>query len=533
MAALSTAYYYATGSVSVASGGTTVTGAGTLWSALVKAGDLIELSGLQARIKEVVSDTALTLLLPWPGAAQSGAAYAITFGSPTRFEGAYVAESARTLIAKLGIIDDAVPYYAVKSVGTNAPPASPVTGDSYVIGTVPSGVWVGYVGYIARWSGTAWVYTPAAFGMIALDQSTGYTYMRGASDWVATPNTTSEIMNALASAVPALWWLASGYQLDATAAALVANAVTQKCMISGASVAFDSLFVRTGGSKIVEGADGGPTVVAANAPAYNYASGQRRYLLEGTATKLLFPNAAPTAAFTLTVTAQSYTLSFWGTGTYALSGAHTATVTGTGANVRTKYTFTPTAGSLTLTPSGSIAYADLEPGSVATSSVVTTSSAVTRAADVCQWSSAAAALLSAGGPNTIALRASVLTRIAAQNIISGPSGSILLRSSTSESSSHQLILAGAASGIMMGSSVLPGTFGAVMAWDAAGRSGAMSGGVGLVGDATPLTMSTSSMYFGSYSGMQAGTRLEISELCIWPRKGSGSAIQSQAHVYGA
>lgn len=105
-------------------------------------------------------------------------------------------------------------------------------------------------------------------------------------------------------------------------------------------------------------------------------------LIENSATNILL-NTLSLSTQTVTVSAVEYTLSFYGTGQIVLSGAKVATVVGTGAYpVRTVYTFTPTAGSLTLTVTGTVSRAQLETGSKATSWISTTGSAVTRAADV-------------------------------------------------------------------------------------------------------------------------------------------------------
>lgn len=73
------------------------------------------------------------------------------------------------------------------------------------------------------------------------------------------------------------------------------------------------------------------------------------------------------ATQSVTVTAVAHTLSFTGTGTVTLTGASIAgPLIGTGAGNRVSLTFTPTAGSLTLTVVGSVTLAQLELGSTAT-----------------------------------------------------------------------------------------------------------------------------------------------------------------------
>lgn len=104
-------------------------------------------------------------------------------------------------------------------------------------------------------------------------------------------------------------------------------------------------------------------------------------LSEPQRTNLLL-NSASLATQSVTVSATAYTLSFEGTGTITLSGASTAgPLVGTGATDRVSLTFTPSAGSLTLTVSGTVAYSNLEAGSFRTSPIVTAGSTVTRNGD--------------------------------------------------------------------------------------------------------------------------------------------------------
>lgn len=85
----------------------------------------------------------------------------------------------------------------------------------------------------------------------------------------------------------------------------------------------------------------------------------------------------------VTVSATAYTLSFYGTGTVTLSGAYSGSLVGGGLYpTRSTLTFTPSAGSLTLTVSGSVKFANLEAGSFATSFMPTAGAAFTRSPDV-------------------------------------------------------------------------------------------------------------------------------------------------------
>lgn len=123
-----------------------------------------------------------------------------------------------------------------------------------------------------------------------------------------------------------------------------------------------------------------------------FASGELRrtdkgVLIEGARTNL-FLNSATGVTQSITVTAAAHTLSFRGTGTITLSGVSTAgPLVGSGANTRVTLTFTPTAGSLTLTVTGSVTNVQLELGAFGSSWIPTAGASVTRNLDALNVSS--------------------------------------------------------------------------------------------------------------------------------------------------
>jgi hypothetical protein len=152
---------------------------------------------------------------------------------------------------------------------------------------------------------------------------------------------------------------------------------------------------------------------AVDAPRWDYdpATFQLRGLLIEAARTNLLLNSAALSTQSVAVTAQAYALSFYGTGTITKSGTATGALIGTGAGQRVSQTFTPTAGSLTLTVAGTVSNAQFEVGQFPTSHIPTAGVAVTRSSDVAVmtggnfsgWFNAAAGTFAADTFHTIAL----------------------------------------------------------------------------------------------------------------------------------
>ena len=92
----------------------------------------------------------------------------------------------------------------------------------------------------------------------------------------------------------------------------------------------------------------------------------------------LFLNSDTLSTQGVTVTADPYTVSIEGTGSITFSGVHTGTLQGVSGQ-RVSVTFTPTAGTLTCTVSGTVTKAQIEKSTYATLYIPTAGTPVTRA----------------------------------------------------------------------------------------------------------------------------------------------------------
>ena len=115
---------------------------------------------------------------------------------------------------------------------------------------------------------------------------------------------------------------------------------------------------------------------------YDPVTGRGALLVEGARTNLLL-NSDTLSTQNVSVAGVAHTLHFTGTGTVTLSGAATGELVGAGDGEinRVSLTFTPSAGTLTLTVSGSVKFSQLEAASTPSSYIKTEASQATRSAD--------------------------------------------------------------------------------------------------------------------------------------------------------
>jgi len=121
--------------------------------------------------------------------------------------------------------------------------------------------------------------------------------------------------------------------------------------------------------------------VASGLPRIDFTGGTGHIILEPASTNL-FLNSSTLSTQDVTTSANSFTVSFYGTGSITLSGTHSATINGTGTNDRVFLTFTPSSGALTCTVSGTVTNAQIEQQSFATSYIPTSGSSATRNQDL-------------------------------------------------------------------------------------------------------------------------------------------------------
>ena len=324
------------------------------------------------------------------------------------------------------------------------------------------------------------------------------------------------------------WWKSAQHFLDGVAPGFFIDALNKRYSISNHAATIGDLLMVTNASTIRTYIDksGVLQTAPANTPRIDWASSVPELLLEGASTNLLL-GSATLATQSVATTAQSYTLSFWGTGTVTLSGSYSGSLAGTGAATRVTKTFTATVGTLALTVSGSVAYAQLEAATGPTSYIPTTSSAVTRTADLCQLATAAAAVLQGAG-GAVAWRGKVPAVLTGgtPHILGGSVGALLRPQSAG--TMLTATFNNAAAGLALSDVVIPGEFAAVIGWGASGRRLALH--TGSSGSDANAWTAPSGVFVGPSTGLVANQALRLRQLVGWTLSDRPSSAGTQAQA---
>jgi hypothetical protein len=290
---------------------------------------------------------------------------------------------------------------------------------------------------------------------------------------------------------------------------------------------------RSGNTATATNASGVIALVNANLPRFDYDPSTlicKGLLIEESRTNVLLNSlidGTSLATQTVVVTAAARTLSFYGTGQIVLSGAASATVTGTGAYpTRTTLTFTPSAGALILTVTGTVQFAQLESGSFATSFIPTAASQVTRSTDNVQMTGTNFSSWYNQSAGTAQVNVQLISKSPGDNyVLRTAGGTNPIQFGYNESSTVvRPIISSVAGG---GVSISVSTYKSVGGYDFVSNTkiGAVNGT--LAGSTTVGTAGTNTLaYIGSFNGGAGLLNGWMQEIMYWPQKLTNAEMQA-------
>ena len=319
---------------------------------------------------------------------------------------------------------------------------------------------------------------------------------------------------------------AAANTLDGAAPGFIIDGKGRNYLGSGAA-ALSSLLTCTNASTVRTSVLSGQIVTwAANTVRFDDSTGTYRMLFEGARTNLVL-NSAALVTQNVTTTAVAYVLSVYGTGSVAWSGTATGSLAGTGAANRVQSTFTPSAGTLTLTVTGSVTSAQFELGTIATSYIPTAGSTVTVTADQMQLTSSAAAVLTGVGA-CVAWRGYVPAAVAGWVMMSAQAGTPMIY--PDNTTPTKLTAYGLVNPTFFGGGSLPGAEGICYGWGAAGGYAAANGEVPVSCVARAATLTA--IYIGGAAGLAARQVIYLDQLVGWATadRPTSAAVQAQARA---
>lgn len=93
------------------------------------------------------------------------------------------------------------PFMTVEDV-LNTPPASPVGGATYLVGTAPTGAWVGNADVLAQWNGVTWVFKSVPVNHLISVAADGRFLRRTGSGWRSFFASAQEVIDGVLDNAP-------------------------------------------------------------------------------------------------------------------------------------------------------------------------------------------------------------------------------------------------------------------------------------------------------------------------------------------
>jgi hypothetical protein len=298
-------------------------------------------------------------------------------------------------------------------------------------------------------------------------------------------------------------------------------------------------FARTGNTATVTNSSGVIVGINADLPRFDYNPTTfvcRGLLIEEARTNSLLNSlldGTDLATQLVTVTAAARTLSFYGTGTVVLSGSHSATVVGVGAYpTRTTLTFTPIAGVLTLTVTGTVQYAQLEAGAFATSFIPTDGTTKTRNADLATMTGTNFSSWYNQPEGTFSAQAIVPQLGRAGRILGVDSGTtanlfVMGTAATNQVSSDSVVASAYSGGAYSVGTITANTqFKMCSSYSNTTSEGTALNGAAISAANFSVGVTMTEMYIGTQVGPSSFLNGAIAKISYWPQKLTNNEVQA-------